>query len=92
MFLQLLSQGYDQSFESSLDELNSEMTFMNDRIKSFFREKVAPALSRSTVDLSEEDELISLQIQGEAQFDQPDFVNYIWPVINERINSKLGIQ
>jgi hypothetical protein len=91
-FLELLSQGYDQTFESSIDALHSEMILMNDRIKSYYSQSVGPALSQVGFDLFEEDQLISLQIQGEAKFGHPDFENYIWPAINERINAKLEIQ
>jgi hypothetical protein len=91
-FLQLLSEGYDQTFETSIDAIQSEIRFVNHRIKSFYSENVAPALSQSGDDLFEEDQLISLQIQGDAQFGQPDFENYIWTVINEKINSKLGVK
>lgn len=87
MFLDLVAEGYQLNFEKKLETLEEDYYTLNEKLKQEYITKIVPALKNSDAE-----ELIDLQIQGDAQYNHPDYQNYAWKTINEKINEKLGIK
>lgn len=89
-FLKLLSEGYEINFEEKLEEMHDQLIVVNDRLNNFYSKTIAPALSQSNKDdVYAIDNLISMQIQGDAEFGHQDFELYSWPFVNDKISAAL---
>lgn len=92
MFLTLVLEGYGTNFESRLQDIDETMITLNNKMKSFYSLSVAPALAAfDPGDLYEVDRLIGLHIQGEAEFNHPEFPNYTWQAISQKMKTQVGI-
>ncbi len=87
MFLDLVVEGYQLNFEKKLETLEEDHYTLNEKLKKEYVTKIVPVLKKSDAE-----ELIDLQILGDAQYNHPDYQNYAWKAINEKINEKLGIK
>lgn len=91
LFLELVSEGYEINFERQLETFEDDLYQINENLKKDYTSKISPALNRKYEDeLMQDEMLIDLQIAGDAQYSHPDYQNYAWKAINDKINLKLG--
>lgn len=91
MFLDLVAEGYQLNFERNLEIFEEDFYQLNENLRKDYTTQIAPALNTNYIDpLLHDEKLINLQIAGDAQYNHPEYQNYAWKAINDKINSKLG--